>query len=44
MKIGYGRAARIVDQLEDAGIIGAMDGSKGRTVLLDSESALNAIL
>ncbi len=44
MKIGYGRAARIVDQLEDAGIIGAMDGSKGRAVLLDSESALNAVL
>lgn len=44
MKIGYGRAARIVDQLEDAGIIGAMDGSKGRSVLLDSEAALNAIL
>ncbi|MCU0424722.1 MAG: DNA translocase FtsK [Candidatus Kapabacteria bacterium] len=44
MKIGYGRAARIVDQLEEAGVIGAMDGSKGRTVLLDSESALNAML
>lgn len=44
MKIGYGRAARIVDQLEEAGIIGTMDGSKGRSVLVDSEAALGAIL
>jgi S-DNA-T family DNA segregation ATPase FtsK/SpoIIIE len=44
MKIGYGRAARIVDQLEEAGIIGAMDGGRGRSVLVDSEAALGAIL
>ncbi len=44
MKIGYGRAARIVDQLEEAGIIGTMDGSKGRSVLVDSEAALGAML
>jgi DNA segregation ATPase FtsK/SpoIIIE-like protein len=44
MKIGYGRAARIVDQLEEAGIIGAMDGGRGRSILVDSEAALGAIL
>jgi S-DNA-T family DNA segregation ATPase FtsK/SpoIIIE len=44
MKIGYGRAARIVDQLEEAGIIGAMDGARGRTVLVESEAALAAIV
>lgn len=34
MKIGYSRAARIVDLLEEAGIIGPQNGSKPRNVLI----------
>ena len=34
LKIGYGRAARIVDQLEEAGIVGPPEGSKPRDVLV----------
>ncbi len=34
LRIGYGRAARIVDQLEHAGILGPPDGSKPREVLI----------
>ena len=34
LRVGYGRAARIVDQLEHAGIIGPPDGSKPRDVLV----------
>ena len=34
LKIGYGRAARIVDQLQDAGILGPSEGSKAREVLV----------
>ena len=34
LKIGYGRAARIVDQLHHAGILGPPDGSKPREVLI----------
>ncbi|MEK9504608.1 DNA translocase FtsK [Gaopeijia maritima] len=34
LSVGYGRAARIVDQLEDAGVIGAQDGSRPREVLM----------
>jgi S-DNA-T family DNA segregation ATPase FtsK/SpoIIIE len=34
LKIGYGRAARIVDQLELAGIVGPPEGSKPREVLV----------
>ena len=34
LKIGYGRAARIVDQLHDAGILGPPEGSKAREVLV----------
>jgi len=33
LKVGYGRAARIVDQLEHAGIVGPPEGSKPREVL-----------
>jgi len=42
LSIGYARAARILDQLERAGVISAPDGSKPREVLIDSlESFLN---
>src|SRR5438552_3342970 len=34
MSIGYGRAARIIDQLELAGILGPANGSKQRDVLV----------
>jgi S-DNA-T family DNA segregation ATPase FtsK/SpoIIIE len=34
LKVGYGRAARIVDQLETAGIVGPPEGSKPREVLV----------
>ena len=37
MSIGYGRAARIVDQLELAGILGPANGSKPRDVLVGLE-------
>ena len=37
LKIGYGRAARIIDQLHDAGILGPPDGSKARDVLVGLE-------
>jgi S-DNA-T family DNA segregation ATPase FtsK/SpoIIIE len=34
LSIGYGRAARIVDQLQDVGVVGPPDGSKPREVLM----------
>jgi len=34
LKVGYGRAARIIDQLHDAGVLGPADGSKAREVLV----------
>jgi S-DNA-T family DNA segregation ATPase FtsK/SpoIIIE len=37
LRIGYGRAARIVDQLHDAGVLGPPDGSKPREVLMTIE-------
>jgi S-DNA-T family DNA segregation ATPase FtsK/SpoIIIE len=37
MSIGYGRAARIIDQLEFAGILGPANGSKPRDVLVGLE-------
>jgi len=44
LKVGYSRAARIVDELEAAGIVGPFDGSKARLVLIDSEDQLGRIL
>lgn len=44
LKLGYSRAARIVDQLEEAGIVGPNDGSKARIVLVDNEESLETIL
>ncbi len=44
LKLGYGRAARVVDELEEAGIIGPFEGSKGREVLMESEAELDARL
>jgi DNA segregation ATPase FtsK/SpoIIIE, S-DNA-T family len=35
LRIGYGRAARIIDQLHHAGVLGPPDGSKPREVLVD---------
>jgi S-DNA-T family DNA segregation ATPase FtsK/SpoIIIE len=34
LRIGYGRAARVIDQLHYAGILGPPDGSKPRDVLI----------
>ncbi|MBE0644540.1 MAG: DNA translocase FtsK [Bacteroidetes bacterium] len=44
LKIGYSRAARIVDQLEMAGIVGPYDGSKARQVMVEDEDQLEEIL
>ena len=33
LRVGYSRAARLIDLLEDRGIIGAADGSKPREIL-----------
>jgi S-DNA-T family DNA segregation ATPase FtsK/SpoIIIE len=44
LKVGYSRAARLVDELEAAGIVGPFDGSKAREVLCESEAELEALL
>ncbi|MBV9962126.1 MAG: DNA translocase FtsK, partial [Parafilimonas sp.] len=44
MKLGYNRAGRLMDQLEQAGIVGPNLGSKARDVNVKTESELNEIL
>ncbi|MCB9206822.1 MAG: DNA translocase FtsK [Ignavibacteriales bacterium] len=44
LKLGYSRAARIVDQLEEAGIVGPSEGSKAREVIVENEEQLETIL
>ena len=42
LKVGYSRAARLIDEMEQAGIVGPFTGSKAREVLVD-ESYLEII-
>jgi len=42
LKVGYSRAARLIDEMEHAGIVGPFTGSKAREVLVD-ESYLEII-
>ena len=40
LKLGYARAARIIDQMEERGIVGPFEGSKPRQVLITKEQWL----
>ena len=40
-KIGFNRAARIMDQLSDAGVVGPDEGTKPRKVLMSEEQFEN---
>ena len=37
LKVGYSRAARIIDQLEGSGYIGPYEGSKPREILISKD-------
>ena len=37
LKLGYARAARIVDEMEEMGIVGPFEGSKPRQLLITKE-------
>ncbi len=41
LRIGYSRAARLMDILEDRGVIGAQDGSKSREILMSNDDPLD---
>ena len=40
LKIGYNRAARLIDEMYDAGVVGPADGSKPRDVLISDMSQI----
>jgi len=44
LKLGYNRAGRLVDQMEQAGILGPFEGAKARKVLIPDEVALQQFL
>lgn len=37
LKLGYGRAARLVDQMEEKGVVGPFEGSKPRQILITKD-------
>jgi S-DNA-T family DNA segregation ATPase FtsK/SpoIIIE len=44
LKLGYNRAGRLIDQLEQAGVVGPFEGSKAREVLIPDEYSLEQLL
>ena len=42
-KIGFNRAARVMDQLSDAGVVGPEEGTKPRKILMSMEEFENYI-
>jgi S-DNA-T family DNA segregation ATPase FtsK/SpoIIIE len=44
LDVGWARAGRIIDQLQQAGIVGPYQGSKSRKVLVETEEELNNLL
>ena len=45
LKLGYARASRIIDELEEKGVIGQYEGSKPRKVLITKQQwyEMNAV-
>ncbi len=43
LKIGYSRAARIIDQMEDRGLISGYEGSRPREILISKEDLLRLL-
>jgi len=44
LKLGYNRSGRLMDQLQQAGVVGPFEGSKARAVLIPDEYQLEQLL
>lgn len=44
LKLGYNRAGRLMDQLEETGIVGPFEGSKARKIMVSDLNALEQLL
>ena len=44
LEVGYGRAAKILDQMEQLGYISAPDGNKPRRVLITKEQFMEKVI
>ncbi len=44
LSLGYGRAAKLIDKMEQMGIVSAPEGQKPRTVLITKEQYMEMVL
>ncbi len=44
LKVGYARAARIIDQLENSGYVGEFEGSKPREILISKDELADILI
>lgn len=44
LEIGYGRAAKIIDQMEETGYVSAPDGNKPRKILISKEDFMQMVI
>jgi len=44
LEVGYGRAAKIIDQMEDLGYVSAPDGNKPRKVLITMQEYMEKVI
>ena len=44
LEIGYGRAAKIIDQMEEMGYVSAPEGNKPRKILISKEDFMQMVV
>lgn len=44
LSLGYGRAAKLIDRMQEMGVVSAPDGQKPRTVLISKQQFMEMVI